>query len=559
MPKDFYSVYKTAISLNKKLRGAKVNKITQPENYEVDFLLYREKTFTLTVCVAPELLRAGLTDIEKPSPVNAPSFCMLLRKYLQGGEITGVKTLNDDRIIGVSFINKNDFFETENLDLIIELMGKYSNVFLVKDGVLAGALKNAPRELSAKRLIASGLKYSFIEKEYKPLLWDAAALKKAFHDKALLTEDALLKTFGGLSPITAEEAVYRIKKLGYDYDLFVKEFLADLNAPAGVIVSDEKGGDVYPFNYLSLTDKKQFFDDYLEAQKAFFDGKQNKKNLLNKRHELLSAINPHVKHEQKKLSNILLKIESASDADKYRLYGELLTANAYLVKKGDKRAEVINYYSETQETVVVSLDENLSAQQNAQKYFTRYTKLKNTLKAVIPQKEETEARLKYLNELKAEAEEIETDDDYKDVKEELTLCGVLKAEKVKRTDKKRVSEYNSFLINGFKVYAGKNNVQNDRLTFSSNGGDIWLHVKNYRSSHVIIKTEGKAVPDGVLLTAAEITAYYSEVKLSGAKTAVDYTLKKFVKKPPKANPGAVIYTDFKTLTVYPAAHDELKI
>lgn len=559
MPKDFYSVYKTAISLDNLLRGAKVNKITQPENYEVDFLLYKGKTFTLTACIAPELLRVGLTDIEKPSPVNAPSFCMLLRKYLQGGEITGVKTLNDDRIIDISFTNKNDFFETENLDLIIELMGKYSNVFLVKDGILAGALKNAPRELSAKRLIASGLKYSFIEKEFKPLLWDANALKKAFPESNLLTEDALMKNFGGLSPVTAEEAVCRIKKLGYDYDLFVKEFLSELSAPSGVIVADEKGGDVYPFNYLSLTDEKQFFDDYLEAQKAFFDGKQNKKNVARRRHELLCAITPQIKHEQKKLSNVLTKIESASDADKYRLYGELLTANAYAVKKGDKRAEVINYYSETQETIAILLDENLSPQQNAQKYFARYTKLKNTLKAVIPQKEETEARLKYLNELKAEAEEIESDDDYKDVLEELTLCGVLKAEKSKRTEKKRISEYITYLINGFKVFVGKNNVQNDRLTFSSGGADIWLHVKNYRSAHVIIKTEGKTVPAAVLLTAAEITAYHSEVKLSGAKTAVDYTLKKFVKKPPKANPGAVIYTDFKTLTVYPAAHDEFKI
>ena len=152
-----------------------------------------------------------------------------------------------------------------------------------------------------------------------------------------------------------------------------------------------------------------------------------------------------------------------------------------------------------------------------------------------------------------------TDDDYRDIKEELVLSGILKAEKSKRTEKKRVSEYLSFEYLGFKIFAGKNNVQNDRLTFSSHGGDIWLHVKNYRSSHVIIKTDGKEPPEAVLLTAAEIAAYYSEVKLSGTKTAVDYAYKKFVKKPPKANPGAVIYTDFKTLTVIPNAHDELKI
>ena len=560
MPKDFYSVYKTALTLNEKLRGAKVNKITQPENYELDFLLYNGKSFTLTVNVSPELLRAGLTDIEKPSPAVAPSFCMLLRKYLQGGEITGVRTLNDDRIIDISFTNKNDFFETENLDLIVELMGKFSNAFLVKDGCIAGALKNAPRELSAKRLIASGLKYTFIEKDYKPLLWDAEALKKTFRDNEGLTADFLIKNFGGLSPVTAEEAVYRIKKLSYNYDLFAKEFLSLLHSPEGVIITDEKGfKDVYPFDYLSLNGKRREYSDFLSAQKAYFDGKQIKKTVDGKRREILSAITPHVKHEQKKLSNILLKIESAKDADKYRLYGELITASAYAVKRGDKRAELTNYYSDNQEKIAIPLDENLSPQKNAQKYFARYAKLKNTLKAAIPQKEETEARLKYLSELKSEAEELLTDDDYRDIKEELVLSGILKAEKSKRTEKKRVSEYLSFEYLGFKIFAGKNNVQNDRLTFSSHGGDIWLHVKNYRSSHVIIKTDGKEPPEAVLLTAAEIAAYYSEVKLSGTKTAVDYAYKKFVKKPPKANPGAVIYTDFKTLTVIPNAHDELKI
>lgn len=559
MPKDFYSVYKTTLSLKTILSGAKVNKITQPENYEVNILLYNGKTFTLTVNVSPEFLRVGLTDVEKPAPSVAPGFCMLLRKYLQGGEITDVKTLNDDRIIDISFTNKNDFFETERLDLIIELMGKFSNAFLVKDGIIAGALKNAPRDLSAKRLIASGLKYTFIEKENKPLLWNAQALKSVFADKNHLSVDALIKNFGGLSPVTAEECVFRIKQLNYDYDSFAESFLSELKKPCGFIIGEANDLDVYPFEYLSLPGKKLPFIDFASAQKTFFDDKQKKKTVDEQKRKLLATITPHLKHEQKKLSNILLKITSASDADKYRLYGELITASAYAIKRGDKHVELTNYYSDEQEKITIPLDENLSPQKNAQKYFARYTKLKNTLKAVIPQKEETESRLKYLNELKAEVEELSTDDDYRDIKEELVLSGILKVDKSKRTEKKQISKCLSFEYLGFKIFAGKNNIQNDRLTFSSNGGDMWFHVKNYRSSHVIIKTDGKTVPDAVLLTAAEITAHYSEVKLGGVKTAVDYTYKKYVKKPPKSNPGAVIYTDFKTLTVYPNPHEELRI
>ena len=239
-----------------------------------------------------------------------------------------------------------------------------------------------------------------------------------------------------------------------------------------------------------------------------------------------------------------------------KLKGELLTANIYAVKRGSSGFEAVNYYDENGGTIKIELDKSLSPADNAQKYYKKYAKLKRTAVNVAAQKVETESALKYLNSVVSHIYAGESLDDFKEIREELKAEGLIKEQAEK---KKTVVEtpFRTFIKDGFKIFAGRSNLQNDRLLKSVSPRDIWLHTQKYHSSHVVIITEGKPVPNAVLLAAAEICAYYSDGR-GGSKIPVDYALRASVKKPPKAAAGFVIYNDFKTILADPAPHAELR-
>ena len=246
------------------------------------------------------------------------------------------------------------------------------------------------------------------------------------------------------------------------------------------------------------------------------------------------------------------KLLSCADSEKNSLYGQLIISNLYRIKQGDKQATVNDFTKEDYPEIIVRLDENLSPKENAERYFKRYDKQKKTIAAVTGQKAELNETIDYLNNILRDIDRTEQIEDFADVEEELKILGVIKREnkKKERTPQTKLRVYQ---YGGFEIYVGKNNIQNEKITFSAERSDIWLHVKDFHSSHVIIRTHGKTVPDDVLLFAAELCAYYSDAR-EADKVPVDYTLKKFVRKNGGKAVGAVYYTDQKTLFVKPNKH-----
>ena len=378
----------------------------------------------------------------------------------------------------------------------------------------------------------------------------------------------------GFSLPAAKEAVYRaLKTTVFDYplqndkkpspeNLYAKidEFLSsEKTSPCVVYSSDNSPLDYFFTDYITVKGEKKFFDCLCDAEEEFFDLKRALREKSELKNKLVSATNSALKKERKKLQTIREKEVECAGGEKYRIYGELITANLYKIKRGYKFLVAQNYYDDNAE-IKINLDETLSPNANAQKYFKKYTKIKSTLKAIVPQKEQTLSEIDYLESVLSEINSAQNANDLTDVEEELKFTGIIKTQnggvKIKKADLK--INYRTFEYNGYKIRAGKNNIQNDKLTFSSRPSDMWLHAKNYHSAHVVIESNGKHVHDEIILIAAEICAFYSEAK-GGGKVEVDYCQKKYVKKPPQAKSGAVIYTDFKTILVTPSAHKNLEI
>ena len=293
------------------------------------------------------------------------------------------------------------------------------------------------------------------------------------------------------------------------------------------------------------------------AADAYYTERETNKNFSEKKRKLESLLLARRKKEEKKLALLREREHSCADMEKNRIYGELITANLYALKKGAEGCELVNYYDENAATVRIALDKTLTPAQNAQKYYKKYNKQKRTLAAVLPQREEAEADLDYTQSMLSALERAENALDLAETEEELRGAGILPPEKKKVKNPPSVP-FRAFEKGKFRIFAGRNNVQNDRLLREAAPDDIWLHTQKYHSSHVLIRTDGRKVPDDVLLAAAEICACFSDAK-QGNKVPVDYCERRFVKKPPRAKAGFVTYTDFKTVLADPVRHAELEI
>ena len=564
MPKDLFTLKKTIPLFAEVFTGAKVNRIIEPSSDELVFTLYNKKTFNVVISTQAKFARISLSTQNYKAPLVAPNFCMLLRKYLLGGTITSVKVNDVDRIVSIDFSCENDFKEFKNYSLNVEIMGKYSNVFLTSDGILLGALKNSSQNFEKGRILLSGAKYLFPLAQDKIDPYNEEEAKKVL---ALvnyqITANFILNNFLGFAPVTAEEIAYLInlkcEKQGYSADLAyltLKEFLDKPLRP--VIIKSEEYSDVLPFDYEHLLGEREQFDNFLEAEEIFYTSSELKFKLQGYKNTLLSKIYSFKKKEEKKLSILNNRITEANSYEKYRLYGELIISNLYRLEKGLTYAEVENYYSENYEKIKIPLDKELHPKTNAERYFKKYNKLKKSLEITTEQIVETESELEYANRIEYTVNASESVVELEEIEKELKLQGFIKNTDNKTKQNKKVSAsanaltYNVF---GYVVKVGKNNLQNEALLDEASRTDIWLHVKDYHSSFVIIKAENKEVPNEVLQVSAEICAYRSEAK-NGSKVMVDITKRKFVKKPPKSRPGSVIYTDYTTVNVEPKSHSD---
>lgn len=560
MPQDAFSLLATAGELDKKLKNARIDKINQPNDDTVVFNVRADReNLKLVICANARFNRIAITSDDKQNPLSAPNFCMLLRKHLSHAVIKKIELVNLERIVKITFECKNELRESGEKCVYAEIMGKYSNIILVENGYVLGALKQSALDVSNKRPILSGVKYVLPISQEKTEITDRNAVKNKLLEFTGLNPDLFIfNNFKGIAKSTASEIVYSYSEKVHCDDFvkifktddFIDYFISFYVSPKIVPNMTEK--DFYITDYRTVQTEKKYFSTINEAIDCFYSFSEKKQNSENKRIKLNSIVAQYEKKLQKKLQIVYEKELSCNDMEELRLYGELIMSNLYRLKKPVKTVTLIDYSKADYPEVEIRLDENLTPKENAEKFFKKYSKLKKTLVAVAPQKAELTESLNYVSTLFSEINEAESNDDFNDIEEELGILGIIKKSSGKK-ERVKSSKPRSYNFRGYDILVGRNNLQNDRLTLGADRSDVFLHTKNYHSAHVIIKTDGRNVPDEVLLYAAEICAYFSSAKNSD-KVPVDYTLKKFVKKPPDANTGKVFYTNQKTILVTPNKH-----
>ena len=572
MPQDAFHIRRLTAELNTFLVGGKINRISQVNKDELTFIIYTGKsTVKLILSANASGARVCLSATEKePAPV-APNFCMLLRKHLQGAEILAVRQYEFERIVEIDLHCTTDFSESTRT-LHCELMGKYSNIILSEKGLILGALKTSSLEDNTHRVLLAGAKYLYPAPQDKLSPFDGAGMRSRLEiflstrpegvDEESLSV-WLFENVSGLALPTAREIIHRAKeKVGAVSLLlspsskeplwdFVGEFcLHEPNSPHLI----EKNG--VPCDFFAFpVDGGIPMPSLCKAEDEFFTRRENKKGFEDKKRKLENTVRGLKKKQTKKLQETLERLKDAEKAEDYRIKGELLTANLYRLEKGMTCVELDNWYSTSGEKVKISLDSTLTPSQNAQRYFKTYNKYKRAKEILTPMLEKEQVEIAYTDSVVSSIFQAESMEDLKEIQTEMTEMGLLRAPKARAGAKKKEEPvpFREYEFMGYKIYAGRNNLQNDRLLRLASPDDIWLHTQKYHSSHVIIATQGGQVRDEILLFAAEVCAYYSDGRESD-KIPVDYCKRKFVKKPNKSKAGFVIYTDYKTILVKPDKH-----
>lgn len=562
MPMDGLTLGFIARELQETLRDARVEKVTQPEKDMLVLLLRAQgKNHRLILSAAPSFARVHLTQATYQNPLDAPMFCMLMRKHLTGGRVTAIEQLGGDRVLRLTIENKDELGDTAPRELYLELMGRHSNLTLVMNGRIVDAIRHVSGDMSRVRQALPGLPFvpPPAQDKLDPQTLDAHSLLQRLETQSGVLDKALCQCVRGLSPVAAREIAFRatgmqraeIRDLDAERVARVTaEFIQRLPAMAQSTAQLNEDGliaEVLPFPYLSLNPALQKpYPSLSSALDAFFFGRDRRDRMAQKSASLKHLIKTIVERDEKKLALQEEELTASARMEEYRIAGELLTAQGYLVPRGVERVQLQNFYDPDGGMMEIALDVALTPAQNAQKYFKRYRKARSAQEIAREQKNKTLAELELLEQALFDLDECETEADLADVRRTLENAGLVRAPSEKKRPKQPESKPMLFLLpDGTEILVGKNSAQNDRLTGSARGGDTWLHAKDMPGSHVIIRGEG--VSEAALEAAAKLAAWFSKGK--GVSVPVDYTLRKFVKKPGGAPMGFVIYTHQKTLIV----------
>ncbi len=557
MPQDAFHIRRLCQELNALLTGGKINRISQVNKDELTFIIYTKKTVVkLIVSTNATFARVCLAREEKQPAAIAPNFCMLLRKHLQGAEILSVAQHEFERIVEITLLCTGDFSQSKRV-LRCEIMGKYSNVILTENDVVLGALKTTALVDDTHRVLFAGAKYVYPAPQDKISPFDGAGMQRIvssfeeMHRDGWEKEDFARYIFdnvSGLALSTAREIVARAEKVKMPLWAFIDEFcLHEEICPCVQYVNGE------PVDFFAFPIQGgKAFDSLHQAEDEYYYYKEYKKLFAEQKRKLESGARSLKKKASKRLQDVLERLQDAEKAEENRIKGELLTANLYKLERGQKSVELDNWYDEQGGTLKIALDPLLSPAKNAQKYFKLYNKQKRAKEILTPMKHAEEQEIAYADSVLSAIAVADETADLKEIEKELVDVGLIKAPKQKMGAKKKEEEisFRQFEHGGMKILLGRNNTQNDKLLRLAGQDDIWLHTQKYHSSHAIIFTEGRQVCDETLVFAAQLCAYYSSGR-DADKIPVDYCKRKFVKKPPKAKAGFVIYTDYKTLLVNP--------
>ena len=569
MSMDGLSLYSAMNELNKRLAGGKIDKIQQTDKEEL-LLMVRSlgQTYRLLINASAADNRVQLTELKKQAPSEAPMFCMLLRKRIAGGKIVRFEQERLDRVLKISIETYNDLGDLSVFALYCELMGKHSNIILVNEkGVIADAIKHVGLGMSSVRFVMPGLEYSAPPAQDKqdPSKASVDDFSMAMCMVGMSIAKALSNAFFGLSPAVAAQLVARYtdktectqlseaerEELAERLTAFYADMAQGKEKASAVLNALGETETVYPFAISGSGIK--LYDSIGEALDSLYINSDRRE--WAKRHgaSARKVLQNNIERCEKKLALYADALNSEEQMEKCRLYGELLTANLHSLKSGTDTAAVDNYYADPVERLAIPLDRQLTPGENAQRYYKKYQKLKAARDMAIVQREQTLSELNYLEGQLDNLTKCTAENELSELIEELKDQGYIKRDKGgKKKMKLAASKPMHFVSStGADIYVGKNNRQNDELTLRfASPNDIWMHTKNIPGSHVIVK--GASEQDTATMTeAALLAAYYSRARGS-ENVAVDYTPRKYVKKPAGAKPGMVIYTTNKTAYVTPS-------
>lgn len=567
---DGITTKSVSYELQHSILGGKINKIYEPNKNEVLLNIYANgKNYALNICIDSNLYRIHLTTNAKPNPLNAPNFCMLLRKHLIGYKIKAISSNDNlERIIKIELEGYNELNDLTTKYLMVELMGKHSNIILLNDKFfIIDSLRHLDTLSNSYRDILPAHEYTYPENNKNNFYTIKSA--EEFCNLVLTNNvtnltNFLVGYFTGFSKPFIKNIIIKqnIRNTDFSKDDILKmyEYLSkilnnlDSNDVSLIKYSNEKGKLDYVIDLEPKTsnlDINFYIDD-------FYYNKETNNNYVSYRNNLLKLIYHILKKYSLRLESINNKLKECENKDLYKLYGELITANLYKFSKNynSDKVELENYY-DNNAILTIPLDNTISIANNAKKYFKKYNKLKNALEIVTIQKKETEEELQYIESIIYELEYAkdiqEVNEIYNEISENPIFKDYIQSNNKTNTKKEaNISTPREYHIDGFTVLVGKNNKQNDYLTTKlASPNDIWFHTKDIHGSHVILKNPSENISNDTLIKCAKLAAYYSKGRLS-SNVPVDYCFVKYVKKPNGSKPGMVIYTNNKTLNVTPS-------
>ena len=545
--------------LNDTILNGRIAKIAQPENDELLLTIKPAKgQVRLVISASASLPLIYLSRDNKPSPMTAPNFCMLLRKHIANGRIVGISQPSLERIIRFEIEHLDELGDLCRKSLIVEIMGKHSNIiFCNEKGMIIDSIKHVSAQMSSVREVLPGREYFIPDtmKKENPLDIPEENFTQELLSKPMPVGKAIYNSFTGISPVVAEEICHLA---GIDSSIPASEMSADLLSHLYrqftyfmEQVTESKfspaiyyeGNEPKEFSSLPLTHFSNYqvksFDSISEVIRTYYSSRDLITRIRQKSSDLRRVVQTALERNRKKYDLQLKQLRDTENRDKYKVYGELIHTYGYNLEDGAKELEALNYY--TNEMIKIPLDPQKTPQENAKKYFDRYNKQKRTFEALSELIKETKDEIDYLESVSKSLDIARSEDDLIQIKEELIESGFIRRKQSSKKVKITSKPFHYISSDGFHMYVGKNNLQNEELTFHfANGGDWWFHAKKAPGSHVIVKTNGEELPDRTFEEAARLAAHYS--KNSGAeKVEVDYVEKKQVKKPNGGKPGFVVY------------------
>lgn len=557
---------------NTKLIDLRIDKIYQPEKDEIVLSLrgYKEN-YKLFISADSNYPRINITKNSYLNPDTPPLFCMLLRKHIASGKILSFTQDGTDRVLKIGISSYNELGDPVTKYLIVEIMGRHSNIILLNsDNTIIDCVKHIDFTVSSKRQLLPGLLYERAPEQDKKNFndYNEDEIRDILYSDVEINADKfMIDNFIGISPIVSREIAY--KGLNSSKEILLKDDLikkATLYNQIKISLAEFNNNEYMPnilydsynvpkyFSVIKLEQyeglyKRVYFDSPSEMIDNFYNELHFSRKIKLRSQNLNKLINNHIDKIKKKIdihNDILLNKDKY---DEYKLKGELLSANIYMLKGGEKKVKLYNYY--TNEELTVELDEKLSPSKNIEKFYKLYKKGQKAIDTALEQIEKSKNELVYLENELLFLEKAQSQKDIDDIKDELSKEGYIETGKKNTVKRKKAEKFDILSYtteDGFEIYVGKNSKQNEYITFKlSKGNDLWFHVKNYPGSHVLLKNKGCDFSQSAILKAAEYAGFYS--KDSNDKISIDYTNIKFVKKIPGGKPGMVTYTNYKTIIV----------